>query len=128
MESDGISELDRFERGEFDPKTFRHSEHVRIAHDMLRRERFVEALPRYARGIRKMAERAGRPEAYNETITTAFLALIAERMRNKSVTDFATFSAVNANLFDKRALDRHYTRERLQSPDARSTFLLPDRA
>ena len=125
MADDLPSELRRFERGDFDPTRFPHGEHVRVAYGFLRRERFVEVLPRFARGIRTMAERAGKPEVYNETITTAFLALIAERLREYRGEDFAGFCAENPELFDKDALLTLYSRERLHSPAARATFLLP---
>lgn len=120
------AELRRFERGEFDPAAFSHHEHVRIARALLLRDCFVDALPRMSRGIRAMADKAGRPEAYNETITTAFLALVAERVLQTPGADFEEFRAAHETLFDKSALLSLYSYERLHSSEARGTFLLPD--
>lgn len=125
MGHDQCSELERFEQGQLDPKCFGHSEHVRIAYELLSKERFVDALPRFARGIRAMAARAGAPQKYNETITTAFLAMIAEQMQLPGPADYEEFRAANPSLFDKDALLALYSRDRLYSPQARATFLLP---
>lgn len=121
------AELERFESGNIDPKTFGHAGHVRVAYTLLTTSPFVEALQRFAISARALAVRAGRPEAYNETITVAFLSLISERIRRSPDNDYARFAAANADLFDKDLLDCFYSRDRLHSLDARTTFLLPDR-
>ncbi len=124
--AEGDAELLRFERGEFDPAAFSHCEHVRIARALLLRDCFADALPRMSHGIKAMAGKAGRPEAYNETITTAFLALVAERVLQRPGADFEEFRAAHEALFDKGALLSFYSRARLHSAEARETFLLPD--
>ena len=68
-----------FEAGRIDPAQFSHREHVRVGYELLERHPFPEALLHLARGLRRLAGQAGRPEVYHETITAAFLALIAER-------------------------------------------------
>ena len=78
----------------------------------------------YSQALRKMTARIGKPDAYHETVTIAFLALIAERMGD--ATDFEGFASVNPDLFDKRILARWYSPERLASDRARRHFLLPD--
>lgn len=118
-------DLALFEDGGVDPASFRHRDHVEIAFAMLRRERFMDALPRFARGIRLMAIRAGRPEVYHETITTAFLSLIAERLDGAEDVDFSTFEGRNADLFDKGLVERLYDPGRLHSDVARRLFILP---
>ena len=70
-----------------------------------------------------MASRAGRPEAYHETITVAFLSLVAERM--SEAMDFESFASLNSDLLDKHVLTRWYRPERLASDRARRTFVLP---
>jgi hypothetical protein len=122
------AELASFERGDFDPAAFPHEEHVRIARAFLLRHPFAEALPRLSRGIKAMGAKAGRPEAYHETITTAFLSLVAERIIDSPAASFGDFKSANPALFDKATLLRLYTPERLGSASARATFLLPDLA
>ncbi len=117
------AELDRFEAGGVDPATFRHHDHIRLGFAMLQRHPFTEAADRFARGLKAMTARIGRPEAYHETITIAFLALIAERMEGHA--GFDGFIAANPGLLDKAVLKAWYPADRLSSPLARRTFVLP---
>jgi hypothetical protein len=123
-----IAELARFVRGELDPAAFPHREHVRMGFEMLRRHDFAETAHLYSLALRTMVVRAGRPEAFHQTTTIAFLSLIAERMLCVEVADFAAFEQANPDLMDKSALAHWYRPERLTMAAARRTFLLPDRA
>jgi hypothetical protein len=118
-------QLTRFLRGEIDPAHFPHREHVRIAFEMLRRLDFAETVWQFSRTLRAMATKAGRPQAFNQTITIAFLALIAERMQSGQPGDFSAFEREHAEVFDKNALARWYPAERLATEAARRIFLLP---
>jgi hypothetical protein len=120
-------EFERFVRGELDARTFPHREHVRMAFEMLRRHDFAEAALHYSRALRLMTARAGNPQAFHQTITIAFLSLIAERMQQcGSSADFEALVRAYPELLDKRALSRWYPAERLVSEAARRTFLLPE--
>jgi hypothetical protein len=121
-------ELARFMRLEILPGEFPHREHVRIAFEMLKRHDFPETVLHFSRTLRAMAEKAGRPEAFHQTVTIAFLSLIAERMECGGAADFAAFAQANPDLLEKSALGRWYRPERLASAAARRTFLLPDGA
>lgn len=118
--------LRTFLHGETDPKTFRHRDHVEMAFEILSRHpNFVTAAGAYASSLRQIAARAGNADAYHETITLAFLSLIAERLANATFDGFADFAARNSDLLDKGALARWYSTERLGSSVARATFVLP---
>lgn len=121
-------ELARFLRVEIVPGEFPHREHVHIAFEMLKRHDFPETVLHFSRTLRAMAEKAGRPEAFHQTVTIAFLSLIAERMECAGVADFADFVQANPDLLEKTLLTRWYGAERLASAAARRTFLLPDPA
>jgi hypothetical protein len=121
-------DLERFVRGEADPANFPHREHLRMAFEMLARHDFAETALHYSRGLRAMTARAGKPEAFHQTVTIAFLALIAERMARGQADDFAAFVRANPDLLEKSVLGRWYGPERLASEAARRTFLLPDLA
>jgi hypothetical protein len=122
------ADLERFVRAEIDARTFPHREHVRMAFEMLRRYDFAESVLHFSRSLRAMAQRAGKPEAFHQTVTIAFLSLIAERLEAGACEDFAAFAHDNPDLIDKSLLTRWYRPERLGSASARRTFLLPDRA
>ena len=117
--------LQEFLLGEVDSTTFHHADHVRIAFEILRRHDFLDAALAYSASLKTIATRSGNSAAYHETITLAFLSLVAERMNGKDYAGFAAFSKNNADLLDKSVLTRWYDPQRLMSPLARAIFLLP---
>jgi hypothetical protein len=119
-------DLECFLRGEVAAADLPHREHVRLAFQILRRHDYLTSAQRYADALRLIAQRAGHPQAFSLTITLAFLALIGERMAGHGAEDFAGFAARNPELLDTGLLGRWYGRERLTSPLARETFLLPE--
>jgi len=78
--TEAAADLAAFLRGEIESGAFPHREHVRMGFELLRRHDFSETAHHYSRALRTMAARAGRPEAFHQTVTIAFLSLIAERM------------------------------------------------
>ncbi len=124
-QSDDDAALDGFLGGRQSSGDFRHRDHVRAAYGMLGRYSFAEAAHLYARELRAIATRAGRPGAYHETITLAFLSLIAEHRCVRRFDTFDQFADANPELLDKTTLLRWYAPERLESEAARRTFLLP---
>lgn len=118
-------ELCDLEKGRLDPKQFPHREHVRLGFEMLNRYPFPEALARFSKGLHHLARKGGRPEAYHETITAAFLALIGERRLARAYSGWEEFAVHNADLMDKNLLCKWYEPEVLHSASARRTFVLP---
>ena len=121
-------DLARFVRGEIAPAAFPHREHVRMAFEMLRRHDFAETTLHFSRALRSMAQQAGKPQAFHQTVSIAFLSLIAERMDGAEYRDFTAFECATPDLFEKGMLARWYRPERLASDRARRTFLLPEPA
>ena len=119
-------DLERFVRGEIDAASFPHREHVRMAFEMLRRHDFAETVLHYSRALRTLAQQAGKPQAFHQTVTIAFLSLIAERLEGGEWDDFVAFARDNPDLLEKRTVARWYPPERLASERARRTFLLPE--
>jgi hypothetical protein len=119
-------ELARFIRGEVDARSFPHREHVRMAFEMLRHYDFAQSAHLYSQALRAMTTRVGQPEIFNQTLTIAFLALVAERMQASGADDFPALELAHPELFDRSLLSRWYPPERLASEAARRTFLLPE--
>ena len=119
-----------FEAGEEPPGGFHHREHVRVAWWYLRRHSCAEALIRFSTALRRFAVARGKPDLYHETITTAFVLIINERLdgADPSAT-WLQFCDENPDLLTWRpsVLDRYYRPETLASERARRTFVLPDR-
>lgn len=126
--SDVPTLLADFEAGRIDPASFPHREHVRVGYELLERHLFPEALLHLARGLRRLAARAGKPGIYHETITAAFLALIAERRLQDRYPDWEDFAQRNPDLLSKKLLEEIYDPAVLQSTLARQTFVLPHNA
>jgi|SRR5579872_2791551 len=106
--------LAAFESGALDGADFPHERHVRVTWALLQRHEPDEAFRRLTAGIRDIARRAGRPEAYHETITRAWFELIA------GAGDLAS----HPELFDKSLLGRYYSPAALA--DGRSSWVEPD--
>jgi hypothetical protein len=123
---DSCSDLERFMRGELNPAALPHREHVRMGFEMLRRHDFAETVFHFSSTLRTMAARVGKPQAFHQTVTIAFLSLIAERIDSSDYADFDSFARANADLLDKSALSRWYPSERLATDAARRTFILPE--
>ena len=125
--SDARGVLAAFEAGRIDPRHFPHRAHLRVGYELIERHPFPEALLHLARGLRGLAAKAGRPEVYHETITAAFLALIAERRLGAAYCGWTDFAARNPDLLRKELLQDWYEPALLQSSVARQTFVLPRR-
>lgn len=114
MNSPGDALVEAFEAGEVDNADFPHSKHVHVAWILAHRYSREEAFRRLVAGIKRIAERAGRPTAYHETITRAWFDLIAE------VGDLSQ----HPELLDRSLLSRYYSVQRLA--DGRDRWLEPD--
>jgi hypothetical protein len=119
------AELATLIHGEIDPRKFPHSEHVRFAYEMLARHSFAETVSLFSVGLKKLAAKSGRPELYHDTITIAFLSIVAERRAQSQARNWTAFIAENSDLLEKRCLERWYERRRLTSDLARQNFVLP---
>jgi hypothetical protein len=118
--------LTALERGGIDPASFSHAAHVEAGWLLLGETEFGEAVTRMSKALRRLAAAVGRPDKYHETITIAFLALIAER-RSACPADhsFADFRARNPDIFERGVLAHYYDRATLDSDLARRAFVLP---
>jgi hypothetical protein len=119
-----------FEAGDEPPGGFHHREHVRVAWWYLRQHSCVEALTRFSTALRRFAIARGKPDLYHETITTAFVLIINERLYGlESNATWSQFAEQNPDLLTWRpsVLERYYLAETLASERARRTFVLPDR-
>ena len=119
-----------FEAGEMPPQGFRHPDHVRVAWWYLRHHQLPEALARFSAALRHFAVARGKPDLFHETITTAYLLLINERLDDAGRdVPWPEFAARNPDLLAWRpsVLNRYYQEETLASDRARRTFVMPDR-
>jgi len=103
-----------FESGTIESADFPHAHHVHVAWGLAQKYGAQEGLQRLVSGIRQIATRAGRPEAFHLTITKAWFELIA------TVDDLHSAP----ELLDQTILSRYYTPTRLA--EGRDRWLEPD--
>ncbi len=116
-----------FRRGSLDPAGFDHRAHLRAAACALARMPFLEACIAMRDGVRLVAARAGDTGRYHETITVAFMALIADAQAAcDGSTSVERLVAAGPALLDREAIARLYRAETLADDDARRRFRLPD--
>ena len=109
-------------------EAFHHEQHVQVAWLFVRRHGMPAALGEFSAAIKRFADAKGATGLYHETITWAFLLLIAERQSRTPADTWDRFAAANPDLLTWKPsiLSRYYSKELLASDLARRTFVMPD--
>lgn len=108
---------------ELPPECFRHGDHLRLAWLELHARPFSAALDAVRNQIRAFAAHHGKPQIYHETITTAWVALLASH----NEPTFAEFLRANDAQLNAALLHRFWSAEALASAAARSAWVPPDK-
>ena len=116
--------LDRFERTAL--AVFPHEEHLRVVFAQSARAELAATMDFVRGGIRRMAAANGKPEAYHDTRTVAWVRRVVAA-REGFTGDFAAFLDAHPELRRRDLLDEHYSPELLNSDAARTAFVEPDR-
>lgn len=118
---------------------FGHRQHVQLTWLAVRRHGMPAAIGLVSDGIRRTARYAGAPQKYHETISRAWVELVAHHAighpgrpaddpAGGEAAGFAAFADRNPVLLDKRLLVRFYRPATLASSEARTGWVEPDRA
>jgi hypothetical protein len=118
-----------FESTELPADQFSHGAHVRVAWWYLRTSPLPEALTRFSQALKRFAASKGAPGKYHETITVAYMLLIAERLDRAGQLTWPEFAAANPDLLTRHpsVLATYYSEAILASDRARQVFVMPDR-
>jgi hypothetical protein len=117
-----------FESTELPADQFTHHAHVRVAWWYLGRSPLPEALMRFAMALQRFVDAKGATGKYHETITVAYMLILAERRADAGAMSWSEFAEANPDLFDKPSvLAKYYREETLASDRARRGFVMPDR-
>ena len=121
--------LDKFVDTTLPSDQFHHQQHVNVAWLFVRKYGMPAALSEFTTAIKRFAAAKGANGLYHETITWAFLLLIADRQARHPAQTWPQFAADNADLlvWKPSILNRYYSNELLASDLARRSFLMPDR-
>jgi hypothetical protein len=120
--------LERFVDTTLPADQFHHHQHVEVAWRFVRRYGMPAALGEFTAAIKRFADAKGATGLYHETITWAFLLIIAEREARTPSETWDAFAAANSDLltWQPSILNRYYSKELLASDLARRTFVMPD--
>lgn len=122
-----------FESAAIPKKEWHHREHIRMAFLYLRDLPFEEGLERIRSGIRALNRANGvadtESSGYHETVTVAWAHIIAAAIEAHGPSEsFDAFARENSHLLSKSLLRLYYTKERVLTSLARSSFVEPDLA
>jgi len=127
MSDDAV--LHAFEACQLEPAKFHHADHTRLAWLCVRRYGASEAESKLLDGLRQFAQRAGVPQKFMFTATIAWTRLVAAAQSNSPHADnFSEWIQSCPELLDRNLLARHYSTGRLETPEARSSWVEPDLA
>jgi hypothetical protein len=118
-----------FEETTLPKSDWTHRAHIRMAWLYLQRFSFDTALHRVKQGIVRYNSVHGVAGAYHETVTEAYVRVIAHRSTLRGApSTFEAFALANADLLDRAAspLLLFYRKETLFSDLARARFVEPD--
>jgi hypothetical protein len=125
--------LRRFETALVPREEWHHREHIKVAYLYLLRYSFEEAIGLMRAGIKRLNAAHGTPETptrgYHETMTQAWLRLVHVTLREHGPGRNATdFYEQHPELTQPKVLRLFYSRELINSPEARAGFVPPDLA
>ena len=115
-----------FERADFAAHEFPHRAHLRMAYLYVRRLGATAAADRVAAGILHLAATHGHRAKYNETLSRAWVQVVALAMERTEAESFDALLAAHPALLDKHLLLAHYSRSVLFGPQARERWVAPD--
>jgi len=124
MFADDLDFRQAFERCEIPNAGFHHRDHIRLAWIYLKLYGPAEGQARISAAIRNFATHHGKSEKYHETVTAAWMLLVAQASHCSSFTDVI---AEFPQFLDKSLLAEFYSTELLQTEAARKTFVDPDK-
>lgn len=105
---------------------FGHREHVELAWRYLERYELPRAQQTMAEAIRRLAARHDMPAKYHQTLTLAWVHLVAVHRLRRPAEGFDAFLALSPELLDRALVQRHYSEQRLWSEPARTCWIEPD--
>jgi hypothetical protein len=119
--------LERFVDTSLPAEEFHHAQHVQVAWMFVRQYGMPQALGEFTTAIKRFAAAKGANGLYHETITWAFLLLIAERQARTPAETWEGFAAANPDLlcWKPSVLEKYYSSDVLKSDLARRAFVFP---
>lgn len=117
--------VNRLERCLLAKEEFHHRDHLAVAVVYLYSSDLATAMDRMRASLKRFAAHHGVTGLYHETLTRFWL-LQVEKSLDRSECLNRSVRAIQNKLSDKNLAFEHYSRERIESKEARETWLEPD--
>jgi hypothetical protein len=117
--------VDQFERCLLEKEEFHHRDHLAVAVVYLYASNLETAMDRMRASLKRFAAHHSVTGLYHETLTRFWL-LQVERHLDRSECLNRSVRAIQEQLNDKNLVFEYYSRERINSQQARETWLKPD--
>jgi hypothetical protein len=114
--------VDRFERCLLAKDEFRHRDHLTVAVAYLYASDFPSAMDRMRASLQRFAAHHGVGGLYHETITRFWLEQAEQRLDRRACLSAAVLKVQN-ELGDKGLLSRYYSKQVLDSREARERWV-----
>lgn len=105
---------------------FGHREHLELAWSYLRLYSSDEAGEVMTSAIKHVAHLHGAEGKYHETMTRAWLHLVAVHVQRWGADNFESFLERNTDLLDSKLIQHFYSREVILTDRARAAWTAPD--
>jgi hypothetical protein len=117
--------VDRLERCLLGKQEFHHRDHLTVAVVYLYSSTLEEAMGRMRNSLKRFAAHHHVEGLYHETLTRFWLDQVEKRLdRNLCLED--SVNRVQRQLNDKNLVSEYYSRERIESREAREQWVEPD--
>ena len=117
--------VDRFERCLLGKEEFHHRDHLAVATAYLYAADFETAMDRMRASLKRFAAHHGVSGLYHETLTRFWLRQVELRLdRGQCLRD--SVRNIQEQLSDKNLAFEYYSRERIDSQEARDKWIEPD--
>jgi len=120
--------VEQFEKVTLEPAMFSHENHVKLTWTYLKQYPIPEVMIKLRNGLKAFTEHLGLPEKYHETITFAYVVLIAGVQAARPETPWLDFKKEYPEFFGPwpQLLARYYSPGVLETDRARQIFIMPD--
>jgi hypothetical protein len=117
--------VDRLERCLLGKEEFHHRDHLTVATVYLYSADLETAMDRMRASLKRFAAHHGVTGLYHETMTRFWLLQVEQRL-DRSECLGQSVSKIQEKLSDKNLAFEYYSRERIDSKEARETWLKPN--
>jgi transposase len=117
--------VDRLERCLLGKEEFHHRDHLTVAVVYLYDSDLETAMDRMRQSLKRFAAHHNVTKLYHETLTRFWLQQVEQRLDRSQCLE-ESVAKVHTQLRDKNLAFEYYSRERIESKEAREIWLEPD--